>query len=109
MNFASAVGASEKKSSFCFLKIYKLMTRKHENVLAEYCPVKDTIETISLFRNRDLGTSQNKSKENFPLLTNCGENMRIFYAICDKTVSMFDLITPKAEKLTIVFAILNLK
>ena len=27
--------------------------------------------------------------------------MRIFYAICDKTVSICDLITPKAEKLTI--------
>ena len=47
-----------------------------------------------------LGTSQNKSKENFPLLTNCNENMRIFYAICDTTVSMCDLITQKAEKLT---------
>ena len=76
------------------------MTRQHEKVSAEYCPNKDTIETIPLSRNRDLGTSQNKSKENFPLLTNCSENMRIFYAICDKTVSMCDLITPKAEKLT---------
>ena len=47
-----------------------------------------------------LGTSQNKSKENFPLWTNCSENTRIFYAICDKTVSMCDLITPKADKLT---------
>ena len=33
-------------------------------------------------------------------LINCSENMRTFYAICDKTVSMCDLITPKAEKLT---------
>ena len=61
---------------------------------------KDTIETIPLSRNRDLGTLQNKSKENFPLLTNCSENMRIFYAICDKTVSMCDLTTLKVEKLT---------
>ena len=100
MHFASAVGASEKNWSLCFLKIYKLMTRKHENVSAEYCPKKDTIETIQLSRNRNLGTSQNKSKENFQLLTNCRENMRTFYTICDKTVSMCDLITPKAEKLT---------
>ena len=100
MHFASAVGASEKNWSFCFLKIYKLMTRKHEKVSAEYCPNKDTIETIPLSRNRGLGTSQNKSKENFPLLTNCSENMRIFYAICDKTVSTCDLITQKVEKLT---------
>ena len=76
------------------------MTRKHENVSAEYCPKKDTIETIPLSRNRNLGTSENKSKENFPLLTYCSENMRIFYAICDKTVGMCDLITQKAEKLT---------
>ena len=45
-------------------------------------------------------TSQNKSKENFPLLTNCSKNMMIFYAIYDQTVSMCGLITPKAEILT---------
>ena len=76
------------------------MTRKHENVSAEYCPKMDTIETIPLFRNRDLGTSQNISKKNFPFLTNCSESMRIFHAIWHKTVSMCDVITPKAEKLT---------
>ena len=100
MHFVSAAGASEKNWPFCFLKIYKLMTRKHENVSVEYCPEKDTIETIPLSRNRNLGTSDNRSKENFLLLTNCGENMRIFYAICDKTVSTYDLITQKADKLT---------
>ena len=76
------------------------MTRKHENVSVEYCPEKDTIEAIRLYRNRNLGTSHNKRKENFLLLTNCSENMRIFYAICDKTVSTCDLITQKVEKLT---------
>ena len=50
MHFASAVGASEKNWLFCFLKIYKLMTRKHENVSAEYCPSKDTLRPLS--RNR---------------------------------------------------------
>ena len=100
MHFASAVGASAKNWSFCFLKIYKLMARKHENVSTEYCPEKDTIETIPLSRNRDLGKSENKSKANFPLLTNCSENVRIFCALCDKTVGMCDLITKKAEKLT---------
>ena len=65
MHFGSAVGASEKNWPFCFLKICKLMTGKHENVSAEYCPKKDTIETIPLSRNRNLGTSQKKSKENF--------------------------------------------
>ena len=76
------------------------MTRKHGNVSAEYCPEKDTIETIPLSRNRNLGTSENKRKENFPLLTYFSENMSIFYAICDKTVGVCDLITQKAEKLT---------
>ena len=75
------------------------MTRKHGNVSAEYCPEKDTIETIPLSRNRNLGTSENKRKENFPLLTYFSENMSIFYAICDKTVGVCDLITQKAEKL----------
>ena len=86
--------------SFCFLKIYKIMTRKHGNVSAEYCPEKDTIETIPLSRNRNLGTSENKRKENFPLLTYFSENMSIFYAICDKTVGVCDLIIQKAEKVT---------
>ena len=76
------------------------MTRKHGNVSAEYCPEKDTIETIPLSRNRYLGTSENKRKENFPLLTYFSENMSIFYAICDKTVGVCDLITQKAEQLT---------
>ena len=76
------------------------MTRKHENVSVEYCPEKDTIETIPLSRNRNLGTSENKRKENFPLLTYFSENMSIFYVICDKTVGVCDLITQKAEKLT---------
>ena len=75
------------------------MTREHENVSAEYCPKKDTIETIPLSRNRNLGTSDNKSKENFLLLTNYSENMRIFYAVCDKTVSTCDLVTQKVEKI----------
>ena len=73
MHVASAVGASEKNWSFYFFKICKLMTRKHENVSAEYCPkMTISIETtgLPLSRNRNLGTSQNKSKENFPLLTN---------------------------------------
>ena len=76
------------------------MTRKHENVSAEYCPKKDTIETIPLSRNRDLGHIAEQKLKKIPLLTNCNENMRIFYAICDTTVSMCDLITQKAEKLT---------
>ena len=45
MYFASAAGASEKNWPFCFLKIYKLMTRMYVNVSAEYAE-KDTIETI---------------------------------------------------------------
>ena len=108
MHFASALGASENFLSFCFLKIFKLMTRKHENVSVEYCPEKNTIETIPLSKNRNLGTSDNKSKENFLLLPNCSENMKIFYAICDKTLSTCDLITQKVENL-LIFAILDLK
>ena len=85
------------------------MTRKHENVSAEYWPKKDTIETIPLSRNRNLGTSQNKSKENFPLLTNCSEKMRICYAmLCDKTVGMCDLITKKPKN-GLIFANLDFK
>ena len=87
MHVASAVGASEILLSFCFLKIYKLMTRKHGNVSAEYCPEKDTIETIPLSRNRNLGTSENKRKENFPLLTYFSENMSIFECICTCNLS----------------------
>ena len=108
MHFASAVGASEKNWSFCFLKLYKLMTRKHENVSAEYCPKTDTIETIPLSRNRDFGHIAEQKQNKIPLLTNCNENMRIFYAICDTTVSMCDLITQKPKN-CLIFAILDLK
>ena len=66
--------------------------------LGTFDQITVAIETIPFSRKRNLGTSENKSKDNFPLLTNCSENVRIFYAICDKTVGMCDLIAPKAEK-----------
>ena len=47
-----------------------------------------------------IGHIAEKKQRKFPLLTNCSKIMRLFYAICDKTVSMCDLTIPKVEKLT---------
>ena len=57
------------------------MTRKHKNVSAEYCPNKDTVETIPLSRNRDFGHIAEQKQRKFSTFYGRSDDSHFYHIV----------------------------